>query len=36
LDTYEAVFPVLREAVASRTLESQLRCEILQPVFKVR
>jgi glutamate-1-semialdehyde 2,1-aminomutase len=36
LDTYEAVFPVLRDAVASRTLESQLRCEILQPIFKVR
>jgi len=36
LDTYNAVFPILRDAIAGGTLESQLRCDTLQPLFKVR
>ena len=36
LNTYDAVFPILRDAIAGRSLEAQLRCETLQPVFKVR
>jgi glutamate-1-semialdehyde aminotransferase/spore coat polysaccharide biosynthesis protein SpsF (cytidylyltransferase family) len=36
LATYDAVFAVLADAVKSKTLESKLRCEVLQPLFKVR
>ncbi|MBT5497448.1 MAG: aminotransferase class III-fold pyridoxal phosphate-dependent enzyme [Alphaproteobacteria bacterium] len=36
LDTYNDVFPVLRDAIAGGTLEAQLRCDTLQPLFKVR
>jgi glutamate-1-semialdehyde 2,1-aminomutase len=36
LDTYDAVFPVLRDAITGGTLGAQLRCDTLQPVFKVR
>jgi len=36
LDTYDAVFPVLHNAIHDGTLEAQLRCDTLQPLFKVR
>ena len=36
LDTYDDVFPVLRDAIAGGMLEAQLRCDTLQPLFKVR
>lgn len=36
LAAYDEVFPLLRDAISSETLESRLRCETLQPVFKVR
>lgn len=36
LDTYNDVFPILRDAITSGTLEAQLRCDTLQPLFKVR
>lgn len=35
-DAYNEVFPILRRAVAEETLESELRCETLKPLFKVR
>jgi glutamate-1-semialdehyde 2,1-aminomutase len=34
--TYDAVFPLLAEAVSARDVERRLRCEPLQPLFKVR
>jgi glutamate-1-semialdehyde 2,1-aminomutase len=36
LAVYDEVFPLLKEAVDSRRLESMLRCAPLQPLFKVR
>ena len=36
LDTYDDVFPVLRDAITGGTLEAQLRCDTLRPLFKVR
>lgn len=36
LAAYEEVLPVLRDAVEGGTLESRLRCEPLQPLFKIR
>ena len=36
LTVYDEVFPLLKEAVDSRRLESMLRCVPLQPLFKVR
>lgn len=36
LDAYDAVFPLLREAVDERKLETMLRCEPLEPLFKIR
>jgi glutamate-1-semialdehyde 2,1-aminomutase len=34
--TYDAVFPLLAEAVNAGDVERRLRCEPLQPLFKVR
>lgn len=36
IDVYDEVFPLLRDAVDNRTLESRLRCAPLQPLFRVR
>jgi len=36
LRTYDEVFPILRHAVEDGTLNAQLRCDVLQPLFKVR
>ena len=36
VDVYAEVFPILAEAVAEADVESRLRCEPLQPLFKVR
>jgi glutamate-1-semialdehyde 2,1-aminomutase len=36
LAVYDEVFPLLRRAVEERQLEAMLRCEPLQPLFKVR
>ncbi|MEE2722403.1 MAG: aminotransferase class III-fold pyridoxal phosphate-dependent enzyme [Pseudomonadota bacterium] len=36
LDTYDSVFPILRDAIAHRNLDDQLRCEPLRPLFRVR
>ena len=35
-DAYGQIFPILREAVANRAVKQFLRCEPLQPLFKVR
>jgi glutamate-1-semialdehyde 2,1-aminomutase len=35
-DAYGQIFPILREAVANRAIRQFLRCEPLQPLFKVR
>jgi glutamate-1-semialdehyde 2,1-aminomutase len=34
--TYDAVFPLLADAVSASDVERRLRCEPLQPLFKVR
>jgi glutamate-1-semialdehyde 2,1-aminomutase len=36
LGVYDAVFPLLRDAVASGNVRERLRCEPLQPLFKLR
>lgn len=36
LEVYDEVFPLLRDAVANRSIRQYLRCEPLQPLFKVR
>jgi glutamate-1-semialdehyde 2,1-aminomutase len=36
LTVYDQVFPLLRDAIVERKLESLLRCEPLRPLFKVR
>jgi glutamate-1-semialdehyde 2,1-aminomutase len=36
LDVYDEVFPVLREAVHNKAIRQYLKCEPLQPLFKVR
>lgn len=36
LNVYDEVFPILREAVAGGSARAFLRCEPLQPLFKVR
>ena len=36
LDSYDAVFPLLHNAIHDETLEAQLRCDTLRPLFKVR
>jgi glutamate-1-semialdehyde 2,1-aminomutase len=36
LDVYDQVFPLMREAVANRSIRQHLRCEPLQPLFRVR
>jgi glutamate-1-semialdehyde 2,1-aminomutase len=36
LEVYDDVFPIMRSAVCSQTLEKQLRCAPLEPLFKVR
>lgn len=36
LDVYDEVFPLLREAVDRRELDSLLRCQPIEPVFKIR
>lgn len=33
---YDEVFPLLRDVVAGATLDKQLRCQPLEPLFKVR
>jgi glutamate-1-semialdehyde 2,1-aminomutase len=35
-DAYEEIFPLLREAVANHAVRQYLKCEPLQPRFKVR
>ena len=36
LGVYDEVFPILKDAVENRALESYLRCEPLVPLFKIR
>lgn len=36
LAVYDEVFPLLRDAVANRSIRQYLHCEPLQPLFKVR
>ena len=36
LDVYDAVFPILREAVNDNAMRQYLRCEPLVPLFRVR
>ena len=36
LGAYDEVLPLLRDTIATRTLESRLRCEALVPLFRVR
>ncbi len=36
LEVYDEVFPLLRDAVANRSIRQYLRCEPLQSLFKVR
>ena len=36
LAVYDEVFPLLREAVRNRAMRQYLRCEPLEPLFKVR
>jgi glutamate-1-semialdehyde 2,1-aminomutase len=36
LDVYDEVFPVVKEAVGGRALDSFLRCRPLEPLFKIR
>jgi len=36
LDVYDEVFPILAHARATGDIEARLRCEVLQPLFKVR
>jgi glutamate-1-semialdehyde 2,1-aminomutase len=36
LATYDEVFPLIRDAVTSGSLEQSLRCQTLEPLFKVR
>jgi glutamate-1-semialdehyde 2,1-aminomutase len=36
LQVYDEIFPILRDAVDNRSLRQYLRCEPLQPLFKVR
>jgi glutamate-1-semialdehyde 2,1-aminomutase len=36
LDAYDEVLPILRDAVAGGTLQAQLRCEELHPLFTLR
>lgn len=36
LGAYDAVFPLLRQAIDAGTLEANLRCAALEPLFKVR
>ncbi|MES2353792.1 MAG: aminotransferase class III-fold pyridoxal phosphate-dependent enzyme [Pseudomonadota bacterium] len=36
LAVYDEVLPILKDAVDNRTLEKQLHCEPLQPLFKLR
>ena len=33
---YDEIFPILREAVANRAVRQYLKCESLQPLFKLR
>jgi glutamate-1-semialdehyde 2,1-aminomutase len=36
LTAYDEILPLMRDAVATRTLEKTLRCKPLEPLFKVR
>ncbi len=36
LEVYDSVFPLLREAVDSRQVQQLLRCQAIEPLFKVR
>lgn len=36
LAAYDEVFPLIRDAVGGKTLDAQLRCAKLEPLFKVR
>lgn len=36
LSTYDDVFGIIRSAIRMRNLDAQIRCEPLQPLFKVR
>lgn len=36
LNVYDQVFPLLQEAIANRDLDDRLRCQRLEPLFKVR
>ena len=36
LAVYDEVFPAIRDAIENRTLETHLRCDPLQPLFRVR
>jgi glutamate-1-semialdehyde 2,1-aminomutase len=35
-DVYDQVFPILREAVENRAIRQYLKCEPLQPLFRLR
>lgn len=36
LDAYDQVFPLMRDALATGTVRDRLRCDTLQPLFKIR
>ena len=36
LSAYDDAFGIIRSAIRMRNLDAQLRCEPLQPLFKVR
>jgi glutamate-1-semialdehyde 2,1-aminomutase len=36
LAAYDAIFPILRQAVDNRAIRQYLKCEPLQPLFRVR
>ena len=35
-EAYDRIFPILRDAVANRAVRQYLKCESLQPLFKLR